>query len=98
MAKSTVNNCHYKSVQQKFGCHYIEKFKGFVLCMVCWILMNTLAYDSLDKKQWLLTRFFLLKLVGGTKLKLQKGHEVVFNEYRFIRIEEFRQFSFVIWV
>ena len=76
-------------LQQMFRCHCIEKFKNFVLMYgllgKLWILIGVLLpylyiaqihVFSIGQKNNGCSKKF--KLINGTKLKLQKGHEIVF--------------------
>ena len=77
-----------KVLQQKFACHCIDKFKGFVflhgLSGKLWILMDVLLpylyimqihVFSIGQETMAVDKIF--KLISGSKRKLQKGHKVV---------------------
>ena len=79
-----------KVLQQKFGCHCIEKFKGFVLML--WFVGQIMDSNKCSFTLFVYNantcNFYWarnngcsknFKLISGTKLKLQKGHEVVFR-------------------
>ena len=79
-----------KVLQQMFGCHCIEKFKGFVfmygLSGKLWILTGVLLpflyimqihVFSIEQETMAVQK--KIQLISGTKLKLQKGQEAVFR-------------------